>query len=85
LDDAGCDHAATASATTIVSSVINAPYMWLSTPGLVSDVQMWLNTPSTNFGWELINLDEIHFHSLSGFLYTRIQRCDFASAVADYL
>jgi hypothetical protein len=66
----GGDHAATASATTIVSSVINAPYMWLSTPGLVSDVQMWLNTPSTNFGWELINLDEITSTVFRAF-YTR--------------
>jgi hypothetical protein len=54
----GGDHDSSASATTTVTSVINNPYSWLSTPGLVSDVQGWLNTPATNFGWELINLDE---------------------------
>jgi hypothetical protein len=54
----GGDHAAAPSATATVNSVINAPNTWLSTPGLVSDVQGWLNAPSSNFGWELINLDE---------------------------
>ncbi len=67
---AGGDHAATASATTTVTSVINAPYTWLSTPALVSDVQGWLNTPATNFGWELINLDETTATDFRAF-YTR--------------
>jgi len=53
----GGDHDAIASATLSVTSVINNPYTWLSTPGLVSDVQGWLDTPATNFGWEVINLD----------------------------
>ena len=54
----GSDHDATASATTVVGSTINDPFTWLSTPALVSDVQGWLDTPSSNFGWALINLDE---------------------------
>jgi hypothetical protein len=54
----GGDHAASASATSVVTSVINNAYTWGSTPGLITDVQTWLNTPATNFGWELINLDE---------------------------
>lgn len=54
----GGDHAATASATLAVSSTINAPYTWQSTSDLVNDVQGWLDTPTSNFGWELINLDE---------------------------
>lgn len=54
----GGDHAAAASATATVNSVLNAPNTWLSTPVLVSDVQGWLNAPSSNFGWELINQDE---------------------------
>ncbi len=66
----GGDHAATASATTTVTSVINSPYTWLSTPALVSDVQGWLNSPSTNFGWELINLDEATTTDFRAF-YTR--------------
>jgi PEP-CTERM motif len=53
----GGDHAATSSATSTVTSVIDAPYTWAS-PGLVSNVQDWLNAPATNFGWELINLNE---------------------------
>jgi hypothetical protein len=66
----GGDHAATASATTTVTSAINAPYTWLSTPALVSDLQGWLNSPSTNFGWELINLDETTTTDFRAF-YTR--------------
>jgi hypothetical protein len=66
----GGDHNATASATLSVNSVINAPFTWLSTPALVSDVQGWLNTPATNFGWEVINLDELTATDLRAF-YTR--------------
>jgi hypothetical protein len=29
-----------------------------SAPGLVADLQMWLNNPGTNFGWMLISQDE---------------------------
>lgn len=31
---------------------------WLSTPDLVSDVQLWLDSPATNFGWILVNTNE---------------------------
>lgn len=31
-----------------------ASYTWVSTAGMVSDVQQWLNTPSTNFGWVVL-------------------------------
>jgi hypothetical protein len=65
----GGDHAATASATATVNSVINDPTSW-SSAGLVSDVQAWLNTPSSNFGWELINLDETTASDFRAF-YTR--------------
>ena len=33
-------------------------YTWSSTPELVADVQSWLDSPSTNYGWILIG-DEI--------------------------
>src|SRR5215471_11159387 len=66
----GGDHDATASASLSVTSVIDAPYTWLSTPALVSDVQGWLNAPSSNFGWEVINLDEATPTDLRAF-YTR--------------
>jgi hypothetical protein len=54
----------------VVTSVINAPYTWLSTSGLINDVQGWLNTPASNFGWEVINLDEITPTDFRAF-YTR--------------
>ena len=48
----GGDFSATISASQSVADT--ASYMWGSTVGMVSDVQNWLNTPSTNFGWVLI-------------------------------
>lgn len=48
----GGDFSATASASTSVSG--NGVYTWGSTPGLVADVQGWLNNPATNFGWFVI-------------------------------
>jgi hypothetical protein len=48
----GGDFSGTASATRSVGG--NGSYTWASTPALVSDVQGWLNNPSTNFGWAVI-------------------------------
>jgi spore coat protein A len=48
---AGGDRFATASATLSVSS--ETFYTW-STTTMVSDVQGWLDSPSSNFGWTLI-------------------------------
>jgi PEP-CTERM motif len=42
----------------VVGQTLNSPSVWASTAALVSDVQGWLNSPTTNFGWELINADE---------------------------
>jgi len=50
----GGDYSATASATTSVSGA--ATYQWTSAT-LISDVQAWLNAPSTNFGWELLGVE----------------------------
>jgi hypothetical protein len=44
----GGDFIATASATMTVAGI--GSYSW-SAPGMVSDVQMWLNAPATNDGW----------------------------------
>src|SRR5688572_4850705 len=44
----GGDFVAAASATTAVNK--EGFYSW-SSPGLVADVQLWLNNPGTNFGW----------------------------------
>lgn len=55
---AGGDYAATASASASVSSAgaIAQWYTW-SSATLTSDVQGWLNTPSSNHGWEIIGAE----------------------------
>jgi MprA protease rhombosortase-interaction domain-containing protein len=47
------DTAATVSATTSVPGTVNEAAIWSSTPTMISDVQGWLNNPTTNFGWLL--------------------------------
>lgn len=50
---AGGDFVATASGSTVVG-LVSMAYLWDSTPGLVSDVQSWLDNPANNFGWLLL-------------------------------
>ena len=50
---AGGDFFATPSATQSVTGL--GPYTWGSTPEMVADVQSWLNTPASNFGWILVS------------------------------
>jgi hypothetical protein len=54
-NNAGGDFAATASASTMVGRA-NMAYIWdsNSNPGMVEDVQSWLDNPSSNFGWLLL-------------------------------
>ncbi|QSA95753.1 DNRLRE domain-containing protein [Methylococcus sp. EFPC2] len=66
----GGDHVAAASASLVVNNVFQAPYTWQSTPQLVSDVQGWLDHPSANYGWELINATEAGFQTFRAF-YTK--------------
>lgn len=55
----GGDHASTVSASLFLNNNTQGTvYTWQSTSRLVADVQGWLDNPSTNFGWELINADE---------------------------
>lgn len=54
----GGDYQATASGSLAVGSQFYSPQTWQSTPGMVADVQEWLDAPSGNFGWILINADE---------------------------
>ncbi|BCA57086.1 hypothetical protein W02_42260 [Nitrospira sp. KM1] len=54
----GGDFDSTVSGSLAVGSVFFSPQTWQSTPGMVTDVQNWLNDPSSNFGWILINHDE---------------------------
>jgi spore coat protein A len=46
----GGDYNGTASSSTVVAD--ETP-VWSTTPAMVSDVQDWLDTPGTNFGWIL--------------------------------
>lgn len=46
---AGGDFTGPASSTQLVAGT--GSYSWPSTPELVADVQAWLDSPSTNFGW----------------------------------
>ena len=64
------DAAASSSASTVVSGPVDTPFTWLSTPSLVSDVQGWLDSPSTNFGWILINNGEEMSQTVKAF-YSR--------------
>ena len=48
----GGDYVTTPSATQGVS--INPQYVTWSSPGLVSDVQGWVNNPATDFGWMIV-------------------------------
>jgi hypothetical protein len=66
----GTDYAASASASLVQSDVNGDISLWLSTPSLVADVQGWLTSPSTNFGWMLISENESSAQSFRGF-YSR--------------
>ncbi|HEX5133393.1 MAG TPA: DNRLRE domain-containing protein, partial [Candidatus Krumholzibacteria bacterium] len=52
----GGDFVVTASATTSTNNVLG-PYFWTSAQ-MAADVQAWLDTPATNFGWILVG-DEV--------------------------
>ncbi len=54
----GGDFNATASATQTVGAA-GLFYTWGSTPGMVADVQSWLTSPATNFGWFVIGDESV--------------------------
>jgi hypothetical protein len=54
----GDDYSSIVSATTSVGSTVNQGYTWGSTTTMVADVQGWLDTPSSNDGWAVINANE---------------------------
>jgi hypothetical protein len=53
---AGGDFAPLASGSTMVGTSRGA-YVWDSMPGMVSDVQSWLDDPASNFGWILLGVE----------------------------
>lgn len=61
---AGGDFNSTASASTAVTAN-NTNYNWTSSQ-LIADVQSWINSPSTNFGW-LIKGNEAVIHTAKSF------------------
>ena len=63
----GGDYRSMPSANLAVGSQFFAPQTWHSTPALVADVQGWLDAPSSNFGWILINADENDRQTHRGF------------------
>jgi hypothetical protein len=68
---AGGDFVSTASASlALVNAAVGSSFTWGSTAQLVADVQGWLNNPSTNNGWELINADETNATTFDAF-YSR--------------
>ena len=67
--NAGGDFSATASASAVVSQSLDTAYTWGSTAALVSDVQNWLDSPGSNFGWLLLG-DESGAQTFRQF-YTR--------------
>ena len=60
----GGDFVATASASIQISGIGNV--VWELAPKMVSDVQSWLDTPATNFGW-IILTDELSTGSAKKF------------------
>ena len=67
--NAGGDFADTASGGTMVGIIPNMPAVFDSTPGMVNDVQSWLDSPANNFGWLLLG-DELSAHAARRF-FTR--------------
>jgi hypothetical protein len=64
------DFDAAASAVANVGGPPDSPHTWESTTGLVSDVQSWLDSPGSNFGWALINANEVNAQTFKAF-YSR--------------
>lgn len=52
------DFVSTISGSADVAATVDTAYTWLSTSAMVSDVQGWLDHPTTNDGWILLNHSE---------------------------
>jgi hypothetical protein len=77
------DFSGTASASTVVNGPIESPFTWSSTAALVNDVQGWLDSPASNYGWALINGNETTIRSNKAF-YSR-EATQNSSGVANSL
>ena len=63
---AGVDFATVASANTFVSQV-GDPVEFGPAPGLIADVQFWLDNPAQNFGWMLFTQEETTLRTARSF------------------
>ena len=63
-DAPGGEFVATASASKSIGAV--GFYTWGTTPGMVADVQAWIDQPATNFGWTVIG-NEVTLQSVKRF------------------
>jgi len=61
---------AIASGTAVVGGPAESQHQWLSTSSLIGDVQGWLDNPSSNFGWALVNANEVSSQTFKAF-YSR--------------
>jgi hypothetical protein len=59
-----------ASGTAVVGGATDIQQKWLTTPALVGDVQTWLDSPSLNFGWAIVNANETSSSTFKAF-YSR--------------
>lgn len=64
---AGTDFVTTASASLVQGNLRYDQSKWLSTAALVADVQSWVDGASENYGWMLINTNEIGNQTFRGF------------------
>ena len=67
--NSGGDFSTTSSASAVVSQSLDSSYTWGSTAAMVNDVQKWLDSPGSNFGWLLMG-DESGTQTFRQF-YTR--------------
>lgn len=47
------------SASAVTTIGFAGAYAWTSTPGMVADVQAWLDQPSSNFGWLILGNEAV--------------------------
>jgi len=78
---AGGDYIPGASAAIVIGD--EDFYSWNSTPGLVADVQQWLDDPGSNFGWIIIG-DEAENKTAKRFDSRELMGANQPELVVDY-
>lgn len=57
----GGDFVSSPSATAMVDNFLSVPKTTWGGPGILADVQSWINTPAGNFGWVLIGKEDLAY------------------------